>query len=266
MINCSEDRHVFATIASIDEDVEIIVSLTPNATIQQLLENCEIKYVLSPKGNQAVTTNQGIEAATNDKVILIDSDCYFAPGAIQKFSVALDTFDIVNGCVAFESNGGWLSKAIADCRGFDNSYDNPIYKPGLGIRKKIVNQFDGFCFNSLVPWTDDADFSYRIKSAGIITHHIEDVCVPHMPITLKKNLVSSFNYGRGDYLRHHFLDQRYEENFLFYEWKRYVVLFQQQPLSSIMVMLLNDFFYHCGYLYMALASLVNGTRRENESR
>ena len=44
VIKCSDDEKIWRCIGSIDEKVEIVVSLTPNIEIQEKLNKLKIKY------------------------------------------------------------------------------------------------------------------------------------------------------------------------------------------------------------------------------
>ena len=102
VISCSDDFHIEKTLDSIDEDVEVVCSITPNPEIEKILNNRCIPYVITPKGNHSVTTNAGIALAKNDKLLLMDSDCVFVPGAIREISEALDKYLVVNAKIIFE--------------------------------------------------------------------------------------------------------------------------------------------------------------------
>src|SRR5690606_12474429 len=97
VINCSDEMHILETLDSIDEDVEIICSITPNPIIGKILKNKKIPYAITPNGSHSVTTNAGIQLVTNDKFILMDSDCVFAPGAIRMMGNSLNEHLVVNG-------------------------------------------------------------------------------------------------------------------------------------------------------------------------
>lgn len=251
VINCSDDLHIFSTLESIDEDVDIVISMTPNQIIEADLTRLGFFYVLTPKGNQSLTTNTGIDYAKFEKIILMDSDCKFSPGAIRLIANALDKYMVVNGKIVFENNGSFLSRMISECRDFDNTYDKPIYKPGLGVRKELV-KYVCFWFNPIVRWTDDADLSYRIYSANINITHLDNPCIYHAPISIMHNFRSSFRYGIADYIRVSFLSQKSDLSWISYELTRYKSLFKNKGLLVFLFMLLNDLVYHSGYLSAAM--------------
>lgn len=263
VINCSDDWRVISTIDSIDEQVEIICSITPNAQIEKLLAERRITYVVTPKGNQSHTTNVGIDLAAHDKIILMDSDSRFAPGAIKKINRLLDNYLVVNGRIVFEHNGTFWSRKIAACREYDNAYGSPCYKPGLGLRKELIDTV-GSWFNPLVRWTDDAELSCRIKAAGVPVFHLDEICVYHSPISFWDNVKSNFRYGKGDLIRIKVLGQTSSEPFFDYEIRRYKNLLESVPLSTFLFMLLNDAIYHSGYLTELLARATASGRKNIE--
>lgn len=72
VICCSDDWHILDTLDSIDEEVDIVCSITPNAEIEAFLRGKNFTVVVTPKGNHSITTNAGIELAKYDKVLLMD--------------------------------------------------------------------------------------------------------------------------------------------------------------------------------------------------
>ena len=247
VINCSDDFHVFRTIKSIDEDVEIIVSLTANQEIQRRLTKLNIPFAVTPKGSQSVTTNAGIKLVSFEKFILMDSDCYFEPGFIRSVFCNLDRFLIVNGNIIFDSHNSWLSKAISECKKFDDTYDGLVHKPGLGLRKSLLPKIGGYWFDELLKWAEDSELSYRIEKAGVSIFN-EKSSIHHLPTTYKHNLSSCFLYGTGDYFRYFILKQKPEISILDYEIKRYRTLIKEMFFDHFLIMITNDISYQLGYI------------------
>lgn len=81
-IPCRNDPGIFATLASIDENVEVVCGVAPDPAIERLLRSRGIRYTITPRSSHSVTTNAAIALSSRGKVLMIDSDCRFAPGAI----------------------------------------------------------------------------------------------------------------------------------------------------------------------------------------
>ncbi len=245
VINCSDDFHVFKTIESIDENVEIICSITPNHEIAAKLKKMGIPFAITAKGSQSKTTNAGINLVTNNKFILMDSDCYFEKGFIRSVYLLLDSYLVVNGNIIFDYNDTPLSKAIAKCKKFDDRYENLAHKPGLGLRKDILENIGNYWFNEVLPWAEDSELSYRIYQAGIEICHAQEPSIHHLPTPYIHNLRSCFRYGGGDYLRHSVLTQ-VDTASLSNKYKKVLRTFN---LFEMIVMMTNDISYQCGYTY-----------------
>ncbi|MCA9733032.1 MAG: hypothetical protein H6559_16380 [Lewinellaceae bacterium] len=249
VINCSDDLHVFETIKSIEEDVEIICSITPNKAIEERLLALKIPYVITPKGSQSVTTNAGINLVTNNKFILMDSDCYFEKGFIDEIFELLNKYDVVNGNIVFDSDNNILSKAISKCKKHDDTHDDLIHKPGLGIKKSILNDIGNYWFDEQMKWSEDSELSFRITNSDLKVCWKTTHSIHHLPTSYSHNLKSCFSYGTGDYYRFAILKQYYNnENFVNYELKRYKKLLKQFNFFEFVIMLTNDIAYHIGYL------------------
>jgi hypothetical protein len=250
VINCSDDFHVFETIASIDEDVEIICSITPNEKIATRLKEMAIPYAVTPKGSQSKTTNAGISLTTNNKFILMDSDCYFEEGFIRRVYFLLDEYLVVNGHIIFDYNDSLLSRAISKCKNFDDKYENFAHKPGLGLRKDLLNYIGGDWFNEILPWAEDSELSYRIDKAGVRIYHEREFSIHHLPTSYKHNLRSCFRYGGGDYLRHRVLGDIDSASLV----DKYKEVLKKFSFFEILVMLTNDISYQCGYTGKAITT------------
>lgn len=227
------------------------MSSTPNPIIEKILKNKKIPYAITPKGSHSVTTNAGIQLVTNDKFILMDSDCVFAPGAIRMMGNSLNEHLVVNGRIIFEHDHSFMNYELSECRDFDNRYELPAYKPGLGFHKDIRLSV-GSWFNPRISFCEDAELSYRIYESGITIKHIDEPCVYHSPTTLKHNFWSCFHYGLGDYVRFNILDQKNSIPLLIYEIQRYKVLLKEKKAKTFLFMLANDFVYYIGYLVTML--------------
>jgi len=255
VISCSEDERIIDTISSIDENVEIIASITPCEKIESLLERRDIRYVITPKGNHSITVNKGVQSASHDKIILIDSDCVFEKGAIRSISEALDTFSVVTERVIFEDTGGFISKQIAACRKFDYTvgfpgyltYGFPIFRPGLSFHKRLLEKIH-YLFNPKIPWTEDADFTYRIQEANIPVQHLS--CkVFHRPTTFTSTIFSYHKYGVGDAYRAKYLHQYYHSSLFVQMYERYKTAFKTQCANMIPFLFIFDLAYLFGYMH-----------------
>ena len=197
VIRCGDDDRVFDCIHSIDEDVEIVVSTSENPRFQSKLESSRIYYCLSPRGNLSKVSNIGIEKATNDRVIITDSDTTFKKGSIREMYMALDDFEVVRAKLKFQySNDRIFSKTVAEARDYVNSLPL-VYTPGVAIKRSVIGKIGGFLFNDPVPFAVDADLNYRIKLARIPVKYLDNAVLYHDVESISHDLKAAYRIGKG---------------------------------------------------------------------
>lgn len=197
VIRCSNDERVFKCIKSIDKNVEIIVSLTQNESIQKKLEEMGIRYCITPIGNLSVTSNAGFHMASHEKVIITDSDTLFEKGCVEKLYNALEKYRCARVNLRPLSSASLkFSNLVAE--GIAYVFSLPLaFTPGLAVRKDILKEIGGFLFNDPVPFAVDADLNHRIKNAKIPVKILRDAYLYHCPTSLKNGLKAAFRIGRG---------------------------------------------------------------------
>lgn len=198
VIRCCDDERVFRCIESIDEDVEIIVSLCKNSDLEEELKSKSIKYTLAPHGNLSKTSNKGFNEASYDKVMITDSDTWFGKNCINKVNESLNDYKVVKPGIKFEKDSGNItSDIVAKARDYVNSLAL-VFTPGVGIQKDILSDIGGFLFNDPVPFAVDADLDYRIKKSDIdICWLMDEVFIHHDSESLKHDLKSAYRIGKG---------------------------------------------------------------------
>lgn len=255
VVSCSNDYHVFETIDSIDENVEIVCSLTPNRLIERLLAERKIPYCITPRGNHSVTVNAGVGLSSHPKVILIDSDCVFGRGSIRLLARSLDEYEAVNARVVFQSHD-LISDCIGRCRDFDygvgypdyDSYGPPLFRPGIGFHRSLIERLGGL-FDPRIPWTEDAELTYRLHRAGVPIRHVADAIVYHLPVRLRHHFRAYYFYGKGDKLREMVLGQ-YCGGKTTARVARRCRAVLKQPARTALAVLASDVFYWIGYVSM----------------
>lgn len=195
VIASSEDESVFNCIGSINNEAEVVVSLTPYKPIEIRLSKLGIPFTKVPRGNLGVTFNAGIELAKTNKVIVMTDDATFEPGAINKLREGLDRYDACKARLLFHFSTAPLSRQIAAARDYINSFPNRAYTPGLALRKDIKSQIGGHFFNEQVRWAEDSEFSYRFHNNGLSFGYIRDAIVNHPPVSVSHDLKGAFLIG-----------------------------------------------------------------------
>lgn len=196
IIPCAYDTRLTKCLETIDEDVEVVIALngaTPK--VRQIALGSGAKICEIAERNIAKAVNRGIEISDSSNILLMNSDCIFAPGAINMFFEGLQGFKVAKGLIAFESKG-FLSRILARGREYMNADGAKAYQPGLAFRKDIINDI-GYYFDEDVHWAEDADFNRRIMLAGLSICYLSKAVLYHSPITVWTDLRSSFRYGIG---------------------------------------------------------------------
>ncbi len=201
IVPCATDTRIADCLESIDENVEIIVVLNgPTQEVVQIVNKYSVKVITLSERNLPKSLNAGIEAASNQRIILMDSDCVFHPKAIRKVYFSLSKHFVAKGKVVFKYKNTislWISKV----RDYTNSNTVKAYNPFLGLRKDIQQHIGGYIFDDRIYWTEDADLNKRIVEAGLKIKSVPDAIAYHPPLTLKQDLISSFRYGIGKRIR-----------------------------------------------------------------
>lgn len=202
VIPCRNDARLFGCLESVDEDVEIVISLNGSS---EAMRRKVWSYAGRRRGvivielataNLAAALEAGSVRASSDAVLYMDSDCRFAPGAIAKFRRSIRDHDVVKGGIVFESNS-WLSSIIARSREHHTSELLTAYKPPLVIRKSIGSRIGGYYFDSRLIWREDSNLDWRIRRANIPIHFEPSAVIFHPPLSLREDLRSTFRYGVG---------------------------------------------------------------------
>lgn len=204
VIPCSDDVRIKQCIDSIDENVEIIAALNqPSIQVQRIIKSIKskkIKVVEIETKSLPRALNAGINAANNDKVILIDSDCVFEKGAIKQINEDLDNSLIVKGKVIFQFND-FQSKIVSRAREYVYTYPPKPYNPFLAVRKELSGKVGGYIFDGDIYWTEDADLQVRLEENEVTVKYNFDAIAYHPPLSMRRDLLSAFRYGIGKRIR-----------------------------------------------------------------
>lgn len=196
IIPVKDDVLVEQCVKSIDEDVEIVVVLNgTNQKIKEIVSKLNVKILEIEEANLAKALNYGIITAKNDRVLLMDSDCIFEKGTIEKIYRGLDVAALSKGKVIFKSNG-IISETIAKVRSFSTSDFCNAYKPPLAFNKNIIQKI-GYYFDPKLIWEEDLDFNNRVISNKLKINWDQTAKIYHPKLKLINDLKAAYNYGTG---------------------------------------------------------------------
>ena len=254
IIRCGDDNRVFNCIESIDEQVEVIVSLSDNPKLETELKNKGIKFCLSPRKNLSMTSNIGFELASHEKIIITDSDTVFESGCVKKLYEALDNYNVACAGIKFLADPQIpFSNIVAESRDYVNSL--PLFfTPGIALKKDVLSEIGGFLFDDYVPYAVDANLDYRVKKADLQVAWLNnEAYICHAPETIKHDLKAAFRIGMGCRVGVERL--RSFEQYSDTKWNALkgvkinsiIDVFQKKGVSVGFYQLLWDLFYFGGY-------------------
>ncbi|MED4014138.1 glycosyltransferase [Priestia aryabhattai] len=200
VIPAYNDIRIKECIESVDEDVErVIVLNNPSLEVERYVKSLKnkqrIKIVELPEANLAKAYNAGINATSYEKVLLMDSDCKFKPGAISLLYKGLELAPLSKGLIV-HNRTNFLNSIVARARDFHISGYLNAYSPALAFHKSIVQEI-GYYFDEDLRWSEDHDFDNRVRKAGLKIAYIKNAKVLHPELTPKQDLNAAFNYGLG---------------------------------------------------------------------
>lgn len=206
IIPVHNDLRIERCVKSIDEEVEVIAALNrPTKEVSNLVTKLRLITCEIGKNNLGIAYNKGLDTASNDTVLFMDSDCVFEPGTIGLLynSFKKDpNLILAKGYVEYKSNS-LESELVRRARRVNTSNVPYAFTPALMIKKQVFEKInDGYSFAEDVVWCVDYEFELRRKKAGIPLKIVPDARIYHDPLSIKSDLKSAFMYGTGKRIRH----------------------------------------------------------------
>jgi|SRR3989338_8951952 len=205
VIPVHDDVRIERCVRSIDENVEIVIAVDrPTEEVSGIVKKLGVKSVDVPEQNLGICYNAGMDAATHELVLFMDSDCIFDQGAIAKMHAGKQTNPeaLVRGQVVFQQNS-LQSRITKSAREVTTANVPYAFIPPLLIDKNVFQRInDGYRFAEDVGWCVDYEFELRRTKAEVPLIHQTDARIFHDPISIKSDLRSAFKYGTGKRKRH----------------------------------------------------------------
>jgi hypothetical protein len=202
VIALKDDTRIFDCIASVDENVEIVLALngTPPAMKRDLEAHPGRPLIVEipDVGNLGAAYNGGIEVASGRYLLLMDSDCLFGAGTIRAMHRLVVRYPVVKGQVVYETVPGLLSTLIARIREFDEGDYVSALSPPLLFDRTLVDKIGGYYFDPLIHWCEDREFDFRLQLADIPVLYEPAAEIFHGAQAGAQNLRSYWRYGIGE--------------------------------------------------------------------
>lgn len=218
IVRCSRDPRVVDCLDSIDSDCQVVGALTPDRLLERKLRERGVPHAITPHGNPAATTNAALSLVSTGSVLLVDSDCRFMPGAIDRMRRLAETADIVRPSIDFRTDG-LSSRATSVCRDFQYTYRGYVYEPGLLLRlDRVLPVAGGYLFDHRAPFTPDGELDFRLRTSGALSRLriVTDAqtTLQHAPLPFRRHLYSYWRYGASEASRMALLKQNVLHDFL----------------------------------------------------
>src|SRR5690606_32472995 len=166
VIALRDDLRIADCIASVDEDVEIVLALNgPSEAVLKLIDEHPRPLTVTQiddVGNLGAAYNAGAAATDRQYLLLMDSDCTFAPGVVRAMVRAVLTAPVVKGQVVYGESDGLLSRLTARVREFDEGDYVSALSPPLIYNRAIIDHIGGYHFDELIHWCEDREFDFRL--------------------------------------------------------------------------------------------------------
>lgn len=261
VIRCSSDKRIYDCLKSIDVRVgEVLVVLNyPTPEVENIVKSFNCRVVRFDSHILSALQNKGIEAARFEKILLMDSDCIFGPGTIDKMTMALDKHKVVRGRLVYIERRSVVPDVIQRLRNVMGACMDIAHTPLLGIRKSIKNDIGGYYFDESILWSDDYEVHLRLVEAGVEIHGIPNAIAFNQRNSLWRELRGATQYGIGGSL----IDKKRKKPLLYTHrnsWIKFGNIWRQQ---GILTALYYQFLYYPFFLLGYLRERLNPIAEEN---
>lgn len=196
IVPCAIDDGIERCVRSIDEPTDIIAVLNrPTHAARATVARLGLRFIEVQERNLGLACDVGVAAAEHDLVMLMNSDCWFEPGAVRAIHGAWAEGLVVTTPVRYEGAG--LSARLVEGLQASQSETPPhAYQPGLLFDRRIRDQIGGYWFDHDIHWTEDADFHRRVVAASLRIR-LAPAVIWHRQPSIASHLRSAFRYGIG---------------------------------------------------------------------
>lgn len=249
------------TIQNFSDDFEVLIiedgsTLKSNTIVEQYTHKLTIKYFFKPNSGAGASRNFGMQKATGNYFIILDSDVIVPQNYLSEVKKGLEKMytDAFGGPDAAHKNFTSLQKAInysmtavlttGGIRGKKQAVGK--FQPrsfNLGLSKKAFLKIQGF---SKMKNGEDIDLTFRLWQNGFHTQLIEKAFVYHKRrSTIQQFFKQTFGFGTARPL----LNRKYPKTAKITYW--FPSLFVIGLLLSILLVILNIpqlLYFYCCYL------------------
>ncbi|WP_158642133.1 glycosyltransferase family 2 protein [Brevibacillus laterosporus] len=198
----NDNNKTIEIIIVLNKPTEELKKLTYNLK-EKMKEKFVFKIVNIEFSNFGLAYNTGIQNATYDNILFLDSDLICGKGSIKLMVEDLIEQDvsIVKSKLIYERKDSFWDNLVYKSRLVTTTNAEPPYIPVILIKKQIFRELnDGYMFPVDTVWCADADFAYRVLDKKIKIFY-NDAKFYHASISIKKDLYDAILYGFGKGIR-----------------------------------------------------------------
>jgi len=203
VIPVRSDPLLARAVSSTPADAEVILAMTapPQSAIDEarrLARGRKLRIEISGGAGMAVGVNLGARTASNEKIVILDSDCVLLPGALETYSRSLDEAAFVRGATVVERADLWSRTAALGTERLNKVFSSAprFFGPSIAFRRKEFLDLGGYD-ELMVHGSCDHEFAIRLEKAGIPVLFSPEARVQHQPLTFEIDTRSHVGYGRG---------------------------------------------------------------------
>jgi len=205
IIPVSKDMKLEQCLESVDVSVEVIIVLNNNPSdgVRKIAEShsgqdFKLVHLGGRDCNLSKVFNQGIKNSSNEKILIMNSDCTFLKGQLANISDLLDSYDIVKTRICFNYDS-YSEKLVSKMRQLFHEHFNDgknLFGPGLAFKKSIKNKINGYFYDEDIAWGEDGELTKRINRTNLDILKLQS-CIVHAPETIFHDLKVAVKIGGG---------------------------------------------------------------------
>lgn len=262
VIPCRDDARVVSCVRSVDTDAEIVVVLngSPPGFVDWVRREvgARARIEILESANLPRALQHGIDAASFDLALLMDSDCLFEPGSVAAVERAFETGspgdEVYKGRIIFDPGTRRSTALVARSRSQRMARIETAYKPPLALSRRLRDRLGGYFFDSRLIWKEDADLDCRVRRAGIRIVPVEECVIHHAPLSIRADLATSFRYGVGAAVAEHL------EIPLLKPFRSVGEALRRHGPEAALYMIVLNLLHRAGYAYGHARLLLSGER------
>lgn len=142
--------------------------------------------------------NCGVELASHEKIVILDSDCTIMLSTLRAYADALDRATFVRGVTHTRRNGPWSSFSGLGQEELNRVFSTKrarLIGPSIAFLKTPFLALGGY--DPTIGGSCDHEFALRVEDAGYETAFEPRAVVMHTAITFRIDVRSHRGYGRG---------------------------------------------------------------------